>query len=150
MISAATWESVPSDMCAQVILKSACASAQFYQSSRSACRNFAPLTIQNAPIEELDHSPQMIRLIQVLSGRACQIVCVLMLVLTCLVNIIFWGPSQSYESDHLGMAFSLWWPAIIPFCYVQLKLQWLEHRWLEHHGWFKLPIAQQSKYLRLF
>ena len=55
-ILAATWENIPSVMCAQRRRKLACASAQSDQSLLFAWRNFASLAIQSAPSEDSNHA----------------------------------------------------------------------------------------------
>ena len=64
-----TSESLPSDMCAQRRLKSACASVQSDQSSFSAKRNFASLAIQSASSENSDQTVPMRRLVWLFTGR---------------------------------------------------------------------------------
>ena len=70
---AATSEIVPSNMCAQQRLKSACAIVQPDQSF--SCLNektFASLTIQNAPMEDSDQNARMRRLfLKFFAGRIC-------------------------------------------------------------------------------
>ena len=51
-----TRENVPSPMCTQERLKSACVSTQTDQSPMSAWRNFASLAIQNVPSDDSDQT----------------------------------------------------------------------------------------------
>ena len=67
---AALVDNVLSNMCAQLKLKSACASAQ---SDQSLCcpheKKIASSTIQNAPSDDSDQTARMRRLIWIFTGR---------------------------------------------------------------------------------
>ena len=59
IIGASTLENVPSDICAQRWLISACGSVQSDQSSLSAWRILASSAVQNAPSENSDQTARM-------------------------------------------------------------------------------------------
>ena len=75
-IWATTTENVPSDMCAQLRLKSAGTSAQS-GFTLFVWRNLVSLAFRNAPSEDSDHTAPTHRLIWIFTGCTCSKVCFL-------------------------------------------------------------------------